>query len=155
MADQPSDPDDGTALDALLCFAVYEAGHAFNRIYKPHLDAIGLTYPQYLVMTLLWQRDDRTVGELGAALSLESSTLTPLLKRLEAAGHLERRRDAADERQVRIRLTETGRSLAQAGQAIPRCIAQQAGLRADEAERLRAAVAALASRLRGADPAES
>ncbi len=154
MADQPSDPDDGMALDAFLCFAVYEAGHAFNRIYKPHLDAIGLTYPQYLVMTLLWQRDDRTVGELGAALSLESSTLTPLLKRLEAAGRVERRRDAADERQVRIRLTEEGRSLARAGQEIPRCIAQQAGLGADEAERLRAAVADLASRLRGVDPAE-
>ena len=73
-------------VEEFLCFAVYSAVHAFNRVYKPLLDELGLTYPQYLVMVSLWAKDDQTVGELGETLVLESSTLTPLLKRLEAAG---------------------------------------------------------------------
>ena len=80
-------------LDEFLCFAVYAAGHAFNRVYKPLLDELGLTYPQYLVMTALWEKDDQTVGALGDQLSLEYSTLTPLLKRLEGLGMVSRRRD--------------------------------------------------------------
>src|SRR5258707_9190090 len=91
-------------LEDLVCFAVYAAGHAFNRVYKPLLDELGLTYPQYLVMTALWGEDDQTVGALGGQLSLEYSTLTPLLKRLERLGMISRRRDPEDERQVRLRL---------------------------------------------------
>ena len=103
----PSDPK----LDDFLCFAVYSASHAFNRLYKPLLDELGLTYPQYLVMVTLWERDDRTVGEIGERLFLESNTLTPLLKRMEAAGLVSRSRDPADERQVRLRLTAEGKGL--------------------------------------------
>jgi len=80
------------------------AGHAFNRVYKPLLDRLGLTYPQYLLMVALWEQDDQTVGALGEKLFLESSTLTPLIKRLESVGLLARTRDPTDERQVRVRL---------------------------------------------------
>lgn len=112
----------------LLCFAVYSAGHAFNRVYKPLLDELGLTYPQYLVMLSLWGKDDQTVGELGETLFLESSTLTPLLKRLEAIGLLDRSRDPSDERQVRVRLTNSGRALQKKARGIPRYILEASGL---------------------------
>src|SRR5260370_24247641 len=102
--------DDALRLGEFLCFAVYAASHAFNRVYKPLLDELGLTYPQYLAMVLLWERDDQTVGSLSEKLFLESSTLTPLLKRLEALGHVKRTRDPADERQVRVRFTDKGRA---------------------------------------------
>lgn len=101
------------ALNDFLCFAVYSAGHAFNRVYKPLLEKLGLTYPQYLVLVTLWEEDDQTVGQIGEKLFLESSTLTPLLKRLEASGHVTRRRDSADERVVRVRLTDKGRALSE------------------------------------------
>jgi len=95
-----------------VCFSIYAAGLAFNRLYKQVLDRWGLTYPQYLVMVALREGDDRSVGELCDLLFLESNTLTPLLKRLEAAGMVERRRDPADERVVRIRLSPQGRIVA-------------------------------------------
>jgi DNA-binding MarR family transcriptional regulator len=95
-----------------VCFSIYAAGLAFNRLYKQVLDRWGLTYPQYLVMVALREADDRSVGELCDLLFLESNTLTPLLKRLEAAGMVERRRDPADERVVRIRLSPQGRNVA-------------------------------------------
>jgi len=123
-------------LDDFLCFAVYSASHAFNRLYKPLLDALGLTYPQYLVMVTLWERDDRTVGEIGERLFLESNTLTPLLKRLEAAGLLSRRRDPADERQVRLVLTPEGRALRDKAQSVPGCILEATALTAGDARRL-------------------
>src|SRR5436190_22787125 len=94
-----------------LCFAIYSTAHAFNRVYKPLLDALGLTYPQYLVMLILWEREGPSVSEIGERLHLDSGTLTPLLKRLEAAGLVRRARDPADERQVRIALTLKGRAL--------------------------------------------
>ncbi len=106
-------------LDEFLCFAVYSLGHAFNRAYKPLLEALGLTYPQYVAMVVLWERDDRTVSELGDKLHLDSGTLTPLLKRLEAAGLVQRARDPEDERQVRIRLTKAGQALKEKARAIP------------------------------------
>ena len=109
-------------LDELLCFAVYSAGHAFTRVYKPLLTALGLTYPQYLVMLLLWRADRRTVGQIGEALLLDSSTLTPLLKRLEAAGMIRRVRDTRDERQVHVLLTPQGRALQQQASSIPDCM---------------------------------
>jgi DNA-binding MarR family transcriptional regulator len=95
-----------------VCFSIYAAGLAFNRLYKQVLDRWGLTYPQYLVLVALREGDDRSVGELCDLLFLESNTLTPLLKRLEAAGLVERKRDPADERVVRIRLSGKGRSVA-------------------------------------------
>jgi DNA-binding MarR family transcriptional regulator len=95
----------------MACFAIYSAGHAFTRAYKPLLEPLGLTYPQYLVLLVLWEGDHRTVKEIGQCLFLDSGTLTPLLKRLEGAGLVRRRRDTADERQVRISLTDKGRDL--------------------------------------------
>jgi MarR family transcriptional regulator, organic hydroperoxide resistance regulator len=120
----------------LLCFAVYSAGHAFNRVYKPLLDELGLTYPQYLVMISLWAKDDQTVGELGETLFLESSTLTPLLKRLESMDYLTRNRDPSDERQVRVRLTNAGRALHRKARDIPRCILEASGLSPAELRKL-------------------
>jgi MarR family transcriptional regulator, organic hydroperoxide resistance regulator len=98
-------------LGDFLCFSLYSASHAFTRVYKPLLDRLGLTYPQYLVMVLLWEKDGQSVGQIGEQLFLESSTLTPLLKRLEMAGHVRRDRNPADERQVLVRLTDAGRAL--------------------------------------------
>jgi DNA-binding MarR family transcriptional regulator len=95
-------------LGSMLCFTVYSTAHAFNRAYKPLLDALGLTYPQYLAMFALWERDNLSVKELGDLLHLDSGTLTPLLKRLEAMGVVRRARDPDDERSVRISLTPAG-----------------------------------------------
>lgn len=94
-----------------LCFAVYSANLAFGRVYRPILDRIGLTYTQYVALVALWEEDGQTVGALGEKLFLESNTLTPILKKLEAMGFVERRRDPADERQVRISLTAKGKQL--------------------------------------------
>lgn len=116
------------SLDSFLCFAVYSAGHAFNQLYRPLLDAIDLTYPQYLVMVALWSRDDQTVKDLGRALFLESSTLTPLIKRLEGMGYLTRSRDPVDERMVRVRLTADGLALREKARGIPACIAEATAL---------------------------
>ena len=98
-------------LDNQICFAVYSAAHAFNRVYKPLLDRLGLTYPQYLVMLSLWERDGVPVKDIGERLFLDSGTLTPLLKRLEAAGLVKRTRTTEDERQVLIALTPQGQAL--------------------------------------------
>jgi DNA-binding MarR family transcriptional regulator len=98
-------------LDSQLCFALYATSMAVNRTYKPLLDRLGITYPQYLVLLALWEEDKRTVGTIALRLGLESSTVTPLVKRLEAAGLVARRRDPADERQVIVRLTERGAAL--------------------------------------------
>ena len=102
-------------LGEFLCFAIYSANLAVSRAYKPLLDELGLTYPQYLVLAALYDEDDQTVGGLGDKLFLDSSTLTPLLKRMERAGFLTRKRDPQDERQVRIRLTQRGRSAREKG----------------------------------------
>ncbi len=99
------------ALDDQLCYAIYSAGIAIQRLYKPLLDELGLTYPQYLVLVILWRQDGQTVGGLAEQLALESSTLTPLLKRLEAAGLVIRTRNPLNERQVVITLTDQGRAL--------------------------------------------
>ena len=135
------------SLEQLLCFAVYSTGHALNRIYKPLLDPLGLTYPQYLAMVALWEKDGQTVGSLGNALGLESSTLTPLLKRLEAMGHVTRTRDTADERVVRVALTAQGRELREKAAAIPGCILAATGMDLEEVIRLQKQVLALRSAL--------
>ncbi|ETI64819.1 MarR family transcriptional regulator [Sphingobium sp. C100] len=98
-------------LDQQLCFSLYAASMAISRAYKPMLDAMGITYPQYLVLHALWEEDGRTIGQIADRLSLESSTITPLVKRLEAAGHLTRARSSVDERRVEVRLTDSGRGL--------------------------------------------
>ena len=98
-------------LSKFLCFAIYSANLAFGRAYKPLLDALGLTYTQYVALVALREEDDQTVGVLGEKLFLESNTLTPILKKLETLGFIERRRDPADERQVRIKLTQAGRGV--------------------------------------------
>lgn len=98
-------------LDDQLCYAIYSAGMAIQRAYKPLLDGLGLTYPQYLVLNVLWDRDHQSVGGLGERLGLESSTLTPLLKRLEASGLVRRARNPDNERQVIVALTDAGRAL--------------------------------------------
>jgi len=109
-------------LDNQLCFAVYSASLAMTRLYKPMLDKLQLTYPQYLVMLALWEHDGPTVSELGDRLSLDSGTLTPLLKRLEANGYLARMRDVADERRVRITLSAAGRRLKTRAADVPGCL---------------------------------
>ena len=136
-------------LDSMLCFAVYAAGHAFTRFYKPRLDALGLTYPQYLVFLVLWEGDGLTVKALGERLLLDSGTITPLLKRLEARGLVERRRDAEDERQVRVLLTEAGRSLREQAQSIPLAVGKASGLSMDGADALRQELVSLRERLDG------
>lgn len=121
-----------------LCFAVYSTAHAFNRLYKAHLDAIGLTYPQYLVMLTLWESDGLTVKDLGEKLRLDSGTLTPLLKRMEAAGLLHRARDPQDERQVRISLTNQGTALREQAKLIPAAITAASGCSPQELASLKA-----------------
>ena len=153
MSTETPDAQDHLKLDQFLCFAIYSAGHALNRVYKPLLDPLGLTYPQYLAMVALWEADDQTVGGLGAKLALESSTLTPLLKRLEAAGLVSRQRDPADERQVRIRLTPAGRDLKVRAASIPACLFEASGLSFEAVSRLRNEVAALTRLLDEADKA--
>lgn len=116
----PSDrPVEALRLDNQLCFALYGAANRMTRLYRPMLDAMGLTYPQYLAMLVLWEKSPQTVGALGDALDLDSSTLTPLLKRLEAGGLVERRRDPEDERRVIVGLTEKGRALRDQAETIP------------------------------------
>ncbi len=102
-----------------LCFAVYSTAHAFNRFYKPMLDRLGLTYPQYLVMLVLWEQDGLPVKEIGERLFLDSGTLTPLLKRLQAAGLVKRTRSTEDERQVIVALTAQGEALKEKARSLP------------------------------------
>lgn len=116
------DADRALLLDNQLCFALYSASLAMTKLYKPLLDELGLTYPQYLVMLVLWERDGLMVSELGGRLSLDSGTLTPLLKRLEAAELVSRIRDVQDERRVHITLTPAGRKLKARARQVPACI---------------------------------
>ncbi|EEX16555.1 transcriptional regulator, MarR family [Citreicella sp. SE45] len=139
----------------MICFALYSAQHAMQQAYADLLDGIGLTYPQYLVMTALWAEDGRTVGALGRELRLESNTLTPLLKRLEAQGQILRSRDPEDERRVLIRLTEAGRALQARAAHVPGCLAERIGLPVEDLVRLRDEIHGLSDRLRQARQAAS
>lgn len=118
--------------EAMLCFDIYALQQAFGRLYKPLLDPLGLTYPQYLVMLVLWDSAPLAVGQIGKRLGLESSTLTPMIKRLEAAGLLVRKRDRDDERRVQVDLTEAGRALARDAKDVPASVA--AATEMDEAD---------------------
>ncbi|MDB5872844.1 MAG: MarR family transcriptional regulator [Ramlibacter sp.] len=119
---QKIDPDQALLLDNQLCFALYSTSLAMTKLYKPLLDEMGLTYPQYLAMLVLWERDGLMVSELGERLYLDSGTLTPLLKRLEAAGLIARIRAVQDERRVHITLTAAGRKLKARARKIPACV---------------------------------
>ncbi len=134
----------------MLCFALHSAAHAVHAAYAPLLDPLGLTYPQYLVLMALSARDGQTVGDLGSDLRLESNTLTPLLKRMEAAGWLTRRRDSTDERQVRITLTGDGLALAARASGVPRAFAEKTGLTLPQIGDLRDILAVLRDRLKPA-----
>lgn len=137
-------------LPDMICFALYSANQAMQRVYAPLLQKLGLTYPQYLVMLSLWQTDGQTVGDLGRALGLESNTVTPLLKRMEAQGLIRRSRDGADERQVRIALTDHGRGLQAGAQPLTACIVEACGMPPEDIADLRDRITALRDRLRQA-----
>ncbi|MFS2006232.1 MarR family winged helix-turn-helix transcriptional regulator [Duganella sp. CT11-25] len=128
-----------------LCFAVYSANLAFGKAYKPILDELGLTYTQYITIIALWEEDDQTVSGLGEKLFLESNTLTPILKKLEAMGYVNRARDAADERQVRVGLTPEGRALRES--AFNKNLRAATGLTAEEFPIVQKAVARLRDNL--------
>lgn len=136
------------ALDNQLCFAVYSANHAITRMYKPLLDRLGVTYPQYLVLLVLWERDSVRVGEIGERLMLETNTLTPLLKRLETLGLVDRQRSPQDERRVIVSLTDKGRDLRGEAACLPERVFAASGCSVPEVQELRGALVALRDRLR-------
>lgn len=134
-------------LDNQICFAVYSAGHAFNRVYKPLLDKLGLTYPQYLAMLVLWERDKVSVKEIGDKLFLDSGTLTPLLKRLEASGLVKRTRSVDDERQVIVSLTAQGQALRDKAKSVPQRILAASDCTTEELVAMKDEIVALRDRL--------
>lgn len=144
---KPGRVDDPQRLDNQLCFAVYAAAHAFGRTYRALLNHHGLTYPQYLVLLVLWEEEGLTVKEIGTKLFLDSGTLTPLLKRLEAAGQVRRARDRADERQVSIFLTDKGRGLRGKMECLPLQVGGMTGLDLDARQDLLGLLAGLRDEL--------
>ncbi|WP_035053602.1 MarR family winged helix-turn-helix transcriptional regulator [Andreprevotia chitinilytica] len=139
-------------LDQQLCFPLYAASNLFTRLYRPLLDELGLTYPQYLVMMALWEATPRAVGELGRALYLDSGTLTPLLKRLEQQGLVRRQRAQDDERRVDITLTDAGLALRERAEAVPGALLCQLPMDASELPALRDQLQKLLGMLASADP---
>lgn len=137
-------------LDNQLCFALHSASLAMTKVYKPHLDKLGVTYPQYLVLLVLWERDGLAVSELGERLFLDSGTLTPLLKRLEAQSLVDRSRDPQDERRVVIRLTGRAWALKADAAGIPACILGASGCDVRDVVRLVGEIRAMRDRLAGA-----
>lgn len=144
---RPASEPHWLALDHQLCYALYAASLTMTKLYKPMLAPLGLTYPQYLVMLALWEADDLSVSALGERVSLDSGTLTPLLKRLEASGLIARLRDAADERRVRLKLTAAGRALKAQAQVVPRQMAAATGCELDEISSLTQRLHVLRGRL--------
>jgi DNA-binding MarR family transcriptional regulator len=140
---QNASASDLLLLDEQLCFALYAASRTLTAAYRPLLEPLGLTYPQYVVMLVLWERDGLTVSELGERLLLDSGTLTPLLKRLEQAGLIVRERRQSDERQVEVGLTRSGRALRARAEKIPACLLQQCGLGEAALVRLRGSLRTL------------
>ena len=133
-----------------LCFAIYSTAHAFNRVYKPLLDRLGLTYPQYLVMLVLWERDGLPLRDIGERLFLDSGTLTPLLKRLEAAELIKRTRNTEDERQVLIALTSRGQALREKARTVPQAILAASACSVPELAAMKNELIALRDRLNSA-----
>ena len=147
MARKALNPDQLLRLDNQICFAVYSAAHAFNRVYKPLLDRLGLTYPQYLVMLTLWERDGVPLKDIGERLFLDSGTLTPLLKRLEAAQLVKRTRSTEDERQVLIALTAQGQALKDKARSVPQSILAASDCTVPELVAMKNEIVALRDRL--------
>ena len=145
----PADPRELQRLDHQLCFALYSSSLVMTKLYKPLLGALGLTYPQYLVLLALWQADAIGVGELGEQLYLDSGTLTPLLKRMEAAGLLLRARAVGDERRVIVTLTAAGRALRRKAEGVPQQVACASGCELHELSELTARLQALRSNVAG------
>ena len=143
----PSKQSPMLQLDNQLCFALYSTSLAMTKVYKPLLDELGLTYPQYLALLVLWERDGLMVSELGAKLFLDSGTLTPLLKRLEASGYIARIRALDDERRVYITLTSSGRKLKTRAAKIPGCILSASHCAVPELMALTSQLQALRQRL--------
>jgi DNA-binding MarR family transcriptional regulator len=137
-------------LDNQICFAVYSTAHAFNRVYKPLLDRLGLTYPQYLVMLVLWERDGVPLKDIGERLFLDSGTLTPLLKRMETADLVRRTRSTEDERQVLIALTPKGQALKEKARAVPERILASSACSLGELSAIKNEIVALRDRLNAA-----
>lgn len=139
---------DHLCLDDQLCFALYAASRAMTSAYGPLLDGLGLTYPQYLAMLVLWEKDGARVSEIGDRLQLDSATLTPLLKRLEGAELIERKRSTEDERVVEIFLTAAGKKLRKKAQDVPACMLERSGLTIKQLIALREQLVALKDHLR-------
>lgn len=153
--------EDAARLGDFMCFAVYSTNLAYSRVYKPVLEALGLTYTQYVTIICLWEEDDQTVKGLSEKLFLEPSTMTPMLKRLEAMGYVRRERDREDERSVRVSLTDAGRALREKAFDYREITAKAAGLAPDEFRALQKAIVNLrtnlveaAGQVSGAPPAE-
>ncbi|MCW2708921.1 MAG: putative MarR family transcriptional regulator [Frankiales bacterium] len=153
MARPTATPEFGMQLDAQLCFDLYAASRAVTSAYRPLLGDLGLTYPQYLVMLVLWERERCTVRELGDVLQLDSGTLSPLLKRLTAAGLVRRERRTDDERTVEASLTDEGRELAMKAQSIPSAIGAAMGLAPAEFAALKQTLRRLVTNLSTSTPA--
>ncbi|VVN19623.1 Organic hydroperoxide resistance transcriptional regulator [Pseudomonas fluorescens] len=149
MTTQRNTPDncDDLLLDNQACFALHSTSLLLTKVYKPLLQALGLTYPQYLAMMVLWERDGLTVGEISARLLTDPGSLTPLLKRLEVEGLLSRTRSREDERVVIVELTEQGRALREQARSVPQCILGASGLTLERLQALQAELQVLRSNL--------
>ena len=152
---QPADPSDARSLDDFLCFAIYSANLAVNRLNKPVLDELGLTYLQYVALVLLYEHDDETVSSLSDKLFLESSTLTPLLKRLEAMGHVTRQRDPQDERVVKVNITPKGRKVREKALDYREQLVEKMGLSATDFQNLREELVKLRTNLSDSETGKS
>ncbi|WAJ39723.1 MarR family transcriptional regulator [Pseudomonas sp. GOM7] len=146
----PVEPCTELMLDNQLCFALYSTSLMMTKTYKPLLQALGLTYPQYLAMLVLWENDGITVSEISARMLTDPGSLTPLLKRLESEGLLQRRRSSEDERVVQLYLTDQGRALHEQAKAVPACILKATGLNLQQLGELRDDLVALRSNLQDA-----
>lgn len=144
------DPCESLMLNNQLCFALHSTSLLMTKVYKPLLQALGLTYPQYLAMMVLWEEDGLTVGEISSRLLTDPGSLTPLLKRLEVEGLLSRTRSREDERVVVVELTDTGRALQDKAMGIPHCILGASGLELDQLRKLQGELIALRNNLQNA-----
>jgi MarR family transcriptional regulator, organic hydroperoxide resistance regulator len=147
MGRKPARKPDASRLADFMCFTIYSTNLAYSRVYKPVLDQLGLTYPQYITIISLWEEDRQTVKGLSEKLFLEPSTITPMLQRLEAMGYVRRARDEEDERSVRVSLTEAGRQLRERGFGFGERTVKASGLSAEEFPVLQKAVARLRDNL--------
>ena len=141
------DPCESLLLDNQLCFALHSTSLLMTKVYKPLLQAIGLTYPQYLAMMVLWEEDELTVSEISSRLLTDPGSMTPLLKRLEAEGLLSRTRSREDERVVVVELTDAGRALQEKAKEVPQCILDASGMALEQLRKLQGDLIALRANL--------